>query len=44
MSDITGAINEDLEITSLCHSFGAMVLWDYTEAGPNVHIDMNPMV
>lgn len=43
-SNITGILNDDVEITAMLHRHGALAFWDYASAGPYVHIDMNPVV
>lgn len=43
-SNITGQLNDDLAITALLHSYGALAFWDYATAAPYVHLDMNPKV
>ena len=43
-SNITGILNDDLAITALLRSRGALALWDYATAAPYVNIDMNPKV
>jgi selenocysteine lyase/cysteine desulfurase len=43
-SEITGTLNEDLNLTALLHLFGAIAVWDYAASAPSVQIDMNPVV
>ena len=43
-SNITGILNDDLAITALLHSHGALSFWDYATAAPYVNINMNPKV
>jgi selenocysteine lyase/cysteine desulfurase len=43
-SNVTGILNDDLAITALLHSHGALAFWDYATAAPYVNIDMNPRV
>eukprot|EP00095_Tigriopus_kingsejongensis_P001738 maker-scaffold1074_size64407-snap-gene-0.16 protein:Tk01738 transcript:maker-scaffold1074_size64407-snap-gene-0.16-mRNA-1 annotation:"PREDICTED: uncharacterized protein LOC100161816" len=42
MSEVTGVLTEDLNVTAILHLHGALAIWDYTEAGPGVNIDVNP--
>ena len=41
-SNVTGILNDDLEITEILHRHGALAFWDYATAAPYIHIDMNP--
>ncbi len=41
-SNVTGILNDDLALTALLHSHGALALWDYATAAPYVRIDANP--
>ena len=41
-SNVTGILNDDLGLTALLHSHGALALWDYATAAPYVRIDANP--
>ena len=43
-SNVTGLLNDDLQITALLHQYGALSFWDYATAAPYVEIDMNPKV
>ena len=37
-------MNDDVNITTLLHKYGALSFWDYAAAAPYVKIDMNPKV
>ena len=37
-------MEDDLAITALLHSYGALAFWDYASAAPYVNIDVNPKV
>ncbi len=41
-SNVTGILNDDLGITSVLHSHGALSFWDYATAAPHTNIDVNP--
>ena len=41
-SNITGLLNDDIQITAILHSHGALSFWDYATAAPYVEINMNP--
>ena len=41
-SNITGLLNDDIEITAILHNHGALSFWDYATAAPYVEINMNP--
>ena len=41
-SNITGLLNDDIHITAILHSHGALSFWDYATAAPYVDINMNP--
>lgn len=43
-SNVTGVLSDDLAITALLHSYGALAFWDYAGAAPYVNIDVNPVV
>ena len=43
-SNVTGVLEDDLAITALLHSHGALAFWDYATAAPYVSIQMNPKV
>ena len=43
-SNISGILNDDLKITALLHSHGALSFWDYATAAPYVDINMNPKI
>ena len=43
-STITGAIYEDVNVTGLLHTFGALSFWNYVAGAPSVAIEMNPKV
>ena len=42
-SNITGLLNDDIQITAILHSHGALSFWDYATAAPYVDINMNPV-
>jgi len=39
---VTGALTDDVAVTTLLHKFGAFAVFDYAAAGPHVKIEMNP--
>ncbi|CAL8072604.1 unnamed protein product [Orchesella dallaii] len=41
-SNISGALTDDVLITSVMHQYGAFAFWDYAAAAPHVKIRMNP--
>lgn len=41
-SNVTGALNDEIAITTLLHKYSAHVVWDYYAAGPHVKIQVNP--
>ena len=43
-SNVTGVLEDDLAITALLHTHGALAFWDYATAAPYVSIQMNPKV
>ena len=42
-SNITGLLNDDIQITAILHNHGALSFWDYATAAPYVDINMNPV-
>ena len=43
-SNITGVLNDDINITAILHNYGALSFWDYATAAPYVDINVNPKV
>ena len=43
-SNVTGILNDDVAISAVLHSHGALAFWDYATAAPYVNIDVNPKV
>ena len=43
-SNVTGLLEDDLAVTALLHTYGALAFWDYAAAAPYVSIQMNPKV
>ena len=43
-SEITGVLNEDLNLTALLHHHNALCFWDYSTVAHCAAIDMNPEV
>ncbi|XP_068220814.1 uncharacterized protein [Palaemon carinicauda] len=43
-SNITGVIVDDIKITTLLHTYGALAFWDYATAAPYVELKVNPVV
>ncbi|ODM91312.1 putative cysteine desulfurase [Orchesella cincta] len=41
-SNISGALTDDILITSIMHQYGGFAFWDYAAAAPHVQIRMNP--
>ncbi|CAL8135090.1 unnamed protein product [Orchesella dallaii] len=41
-SNITGALTDDILITSIMHEYGGFAFWDYAAAAPHIKIRMNP--
>ncbi len=42
-SNITGILNDDVSLTAILHSHGALAFWDYATAAPYVNVDANPI-
>ncbi|XP_037284800.2 uncharacterized protein LOC119177604 [Rhipicephalus microplus] len=43
-SNITGILLDNVEITVLLHSYGALAFWDFASAAPYITVDMNPVI
>ena len=43
-SNISGVLNDDINITAILHNHGALSFWDYATAAPYVDINVNPKV
>ena len=41
-SNITGVLTDVDRVSTLMHTYGGLVFWDYAAAAPYVKIDMNP--
>ena len=44
ISNVTGALTDDVAVTVLMHKYGGLAFWDYSSAAPHVQIFMNPVV
>lgn len=41
-SNISGILTDVDSISTLVHSYGGLIFWDYATAAPYIKIDMNP--
>ncbi|XP_076052492.1 uncharacterized protein LOC143031974 [Oratosquilla oratoria] len=42
VSNVTGVSIDDVKVSALLHSYGALAIWDYATAAPYCKLDMNP--